>query len=630
MCGINGIIFKDFEDRERIQYSLSKMNGRITHRGPDDEGYFLDVQEKFSVGMGMRRLSIIDLNTGRQPILSEDCNKAIIFNGEIYNFLPLRSVLERLGVHFNTTSDTEVILKLYEYYGARSFSMLDGMFAFSIYDKSIGKVYIARDFFGEKPLYYSQTNNSFLWSSELKSIMAVLPFYPEISIQGLNLFFQLTYIPSPFTIYSNIQKLEPNHYLSYDCYLHSFTKHEIVQEPVELGGGLSEVKAAIRYTHDLVQKSVKSRSIADVSLGSFLSGGVDSSIISLCLSQQTSRKIDTFSIGFSKAGFDESEKARLVAKQIRSNHHEFIIGEGDFIKDCHKILLNFDEPFADSSALPSFIVANRTSKSVKVALTGDGADEMFGGYNKYLIGNLNMKYTSLVPEKLHDFIKGVSFNIFSDRKDRRGRRFKILKLLDAVSYNGDFYYNIISLGFQSQYMADLIIPKFYEDDSLAYYKSKFTRCTRLKDFRMIDRELSLEGDMLVKVDRVSMLNSLECRAPFLNKEIWNFTNQIPDNYLIHKMNKKYLLKKAFEKYFPKGFLDQKKKGFQAPVGDWLRAGFRKEIEKYIGKEFIRTQGIFNYNYISDLVRSHLEGRRDSTFKIWTFYCFQNWYEHKFE
>ena len=621
MCGINGIVSKKHNDSSFVE----KMNSTIYHRGPDAEGIFFEIRDFYSVAMGMRRLSIIDLNTGNQPIYSDDKSKVIVFNGEIYNYKSLRNDLIYKGIKFETDSDTEVILKLYENEGVDSFSKLDGMFAFSIYDKTIEKVFIARDFFGEKPLFYSQREDGFIWASELKSLISTLSGKPEIDTTSLALYFQLTYIPAPYSIYQGINKLEANHYIELDCTLNSYSIIEIKREISKFN--ISSKKEATKVTHDLVQKSVQSRSISDVPIGTFLSGGVDSSIISLCLAQQQNKKIDTFSIGFDKQSFDESDKSRLVSKLINSNHHEFIVSEKDITANIDEIILNFDEPFADSSALATYLVSLKTKDFVKVALTGDGGDEVFGGYNKYYIGKLNERYTSLIPQKLHSSFLQLSSKLLNTKEDSRGKRYKIRRLLNSINYNDNFYFNIISLGFNDSEIKTFLNSDFYLPNSLNYFKNNLNiNINSIAHFRAIDRQLSLEGDMLVKVDRTSMLASLECRAPFLNKDLWDFTNQLPDSFLINGWDKKHILKEAFKDYFPKEFLNKSKRGFNVPVGDWLRSDLRLELLSYIEKSFLDKQNIFHFANISDLVTRHLDGKVDNTFKVWTFYCFQKWYK----
>ena len=627
MCGINGLLAINKVDN--LSEELTAMNNLIIHRGPDADGEFIAIEDHYSITMGMRRLSIIDLHTGDQPIYSEDQSKVIVFNGEIYNYKVLREQLTAQGCVFNTNSDTEVILKLYEREGVKSFGKLDGMFAFSIYDKKIRKVIIARDFFGEKPLYYSQTKDGFNWASELKSIIGISNNTPEIDTTALSLYFQLTYIPAPYTIYEGIHKLEANHYIELDCNENKYSIFEI-DKPISKFA-IQSKKEATKVTQDLVQKSVLSRSISDVSLGTFLSGGVDSSIVSLCMSQQQEKKIDTFSIGFDKKSFDESDKSRLVSKLINSNHHEFIISEKDLTKNIDEIILNFDEPFADSSALATYLVSKKTKDYVKVALTGDGGDEVFGGYNKYYMGKLNQKYTSLIPQRLHENGLSLANKFLAAKEDSRGYKFKANRLLKSINYEGNFYYNIISLGFNESEIKNILQSNVYIPNVLDYYKDKtWAERNSISHFRAIDKQLSLEGDMLVKVDRTSMLASLECRAPFLNKELWDFTNQLPDSYLINGWDKKHILKEAFNDYFPKDFLNKSKKGFGVPVGDWLRSELRLELLSYIDKVFIVKQNIFQFDVVSKIVEDHLNSKIDNTFRVWTYYCFQKWYKNKYE
>lgn len=630
MCGINGLISTGNKKASAISQELSGMNQEIFHRGPDQDGVFVEEGDKFSVGMAMRRLSIIDLSTGEQPMSSEDKKIQLVFNGEIYNYLELKEDLRKMDCTFNTTSDTEVILRLYEKYGTASFAMLDGMFAFSIYDKSLQKVFIARDYFGEKPLYFTQEGNTFYWSSELKSIIRISTEKPAISLEGLNLFFQFTYIPAPYTIYENISKLNANHYLEYDCARSSYAIKEIEQNFSTKVSYKIKFPEAKKITHELVRESVKSRSVSDVPIGTFLSGGVDSSVVSLCLAQQTESKIDTFSIGFEKKSFDETDKSRVVADLINSNHHEFIISEKDLKENVDQILLNFDEPFADSSSLPTYLVAHKTRQQVKVALTGDGGDEVFGGYNKYYMGKLNSKYTSLVPKALHKAILKTSSPLLATKDDNRGFRFKARRMLKAVNYEGDFYYNIMSLGFPGRELPKILREDIYRENCLNFIKEQVGERNRsLHDFRKIDQITSLEGDMLVKVDRTSMLTSLEARAPFLNKELWNFTSQLPESFLMKGWNKKYILKEAFKQYFPEGFLDKSKRGFGVPVGDWLRGYLELELRSYIDRKFLETQQIFNVEEVEDLVENHLSGKIDNTFRVWTYFCFQKWYKQTY-
>lgn len=630
MCGINGILYKREISQRDIKTTLTKMNNLIIHRGPDDDGIVALTNKATSLGMAMRRLSIIDLETGKQPIFSEDKQIVIVFNGEIYNYQKLRLKLEKAGVSFRTASDTEVILKLYEQEGPSSFAKLDGMYAFSIYDKRIDKLFIARDFFGEKPLYYTYLNDTFVWASELKSIIKVIDQRPTISAKGLNLFFRLTYIPAPHTIYEGIYKLEANHYMVYDLLHHETSIYPINAEPQAEKRNISfdEAKKTVR---EMVYNSVDSRSVSDVPLGTFLSGGVDSSVVSLCLSQATGKKINTFSIGFKKTRYDETDKSRLVAKLISSNHHEFIIDEDDLKHSIHDILVNFDEPFSDTAALPTHLVSQKTREHVTVALTGDGGDEVFGGYNKYYIGKMNRQYTHIVPHALHKVIKKIALPLLTTGDDNRGRRFKIKKLLNTIDYDGQFYWDIISLANTEAQLEEILIPTIFDKEVFQEYKEILgtSTPTTLTDFRQVDKLLSLEGGMLAKVDRTSMMNSLECRAPFLNRELWEFANTLPESYLMKGWNKKYILKEAFRDQFPKDFLERGKSGFGSPVGDWLRSSLKVELQSYIEPEKLKQQGIFNPERIIKLTQDHLSGKKDNTFRVWAFYCFQKWYTYNY-
>ena len=629
MCGINGFISKTEKTLDELQNNLTLMNNMIIHRGPDDDGVFKVSNANCSLAMGMRRLSIIDLNSGKQPIYSDDKKIVIVFNGEIYNYQNLRKELQAQGVYFNTHSDTEVILRLYEKEGTTSFKKLDGMYAFSIYDYNKQKVFIARDFFGEKPLYYTQTSSEFIWASELKSLLKLIPIKPSIDKKGLNLYFKLTYIPAPFTIYDGIKKLESNHFIEYDLSSHTFDINRI-EEKQSIDKTDTSFEIAKTKVKDLVEKSVISRSISDVPIGAFLSGGVDSSIVSLCLARMNDSKINTFSIGFEKKSYDETDKSKIVAKLINSNHHEFIIGEKDLESNIDDILLNFDEPFADSSALPTYIVANKTANHVKVALTGDGGDEVFGGYNKYHMGGINNKYTKYIPKSIHSIIRKGSHPFLKTKHDVRGKKFIIEKILNSIDYSGNYYWDIISLGFPSDTLSNYLLPEHIENNVFNYYK-KITNIQspkNLNEYREIDKHISLEGDMLVKVDRTSMLNSLECRAPFLNKALWNYTNTLPKSFLMKGLDKKHILKEAFKEDFPEDFLNKSKSGFGVPVGDWLRTALRKDLESFVEDHFLKVQNIFQKENIKKLVSEHLNGK-DNTFKVWTFYCFQKWYSKNY-
>ena len=622
MCGINGCI--DKTGQKSLQRTLAYMNQQIVHRGPDDTGIWV----KDNIGMGMQRLAIIDLQNGKQPMHNASNNTTLVFNGEIYNYQTLKKDLKRQGIPFETTSDTEVILKLYQVYGTAAFGMLDGMFALSLFDPEQNKIFCARDFFGEKPLYYFSDKNTIGWASELKSLTSLWESKPSLDAQALSLYFRLTYIPAPFTIYEGVKKLPPNHVLVIDTLNYALETFEIAQHFTS--NVIHTKDQAVAHVHQSVQESVASRSIADVPLSSFLSGGVDSSIISLCLSKLQSTPIDTFSIGFDNPLFDESEKAKIVAKTIGSNHHSFIFKDTDIHEISETLLLNFDEPYADSSALASYWVAKQTASQFKVALTGDGGDEIFGGYNKYSIGKYSQWYHQWVPKPLDQLTRFLFKKGVKQRADERGWKYKARKFLNALSDPENTYLNIISLGVFSEEYHQLFQKQWMQSDVFRPYREQLPKAPQqFKEFQQIDRLLSLDGDLLTKVDRTSMLCSLECRAPFLNKQLWHDTQQWPEDWLMFKGDKKHLLKTAFAPYFPEGFFDQPKKGFGVPVGDWLRTVYKEKLLHYADAKRIEKQGIFRYETLQKWIASHLNQSQDYSFQLWTFFCFQQWYYNSY-
>lgn len=484
------------------------------------------------------------------------------------------------------------------------------------------------DFFGSKPIYYFVLEDKIIWSPEIKhllpefrKIMAL-----EINPMALNLYFRLTYIPAPHTIYKGIYKLPPNHHLEISKDSRDVSIKEIPTKTLTTERKPVSFEQAKERTLELVEKSVVENSKDISSIGSFLSGGVDSSIISLLLARNTEGRINTFSVGFEKKSFDESDKSRLVAKLINSRHHEFILKEKDLEEVMEEVILNFDEPYADSSALAHYLLAKEASAFEKVVLTGDGGDEVFGGYNKYYMGMINRRYTGFIPKKLHEGFSSLSNRILATSDDNRGKRFKIRRLLNSINYESDFYYNIISLGFQQNDLQRLLKPEWVQEDVFAEYKKAIeNKSSGLHHFRNIDKILSLEGDLLPKIHMTGSLAGIECRSPFLNEELWHFTSSLPDSFLIKNWNKKYLLKKTFEDNFPSKFLEKGKKGFGVPVGDWLRGSLRTELESFIVPAFLKKQGIFNEAYLIPLVQNHISGKADNTFQVWSFYCFQKWY-----
>jgi asparagine synthase (glutamine-hydrolysing) len=611
------------------------MNGRIYHRGPDDGGIFIKENGSSVIGMGMRRLSIIDVSGGAQPMLTEDKSLAIVFNGEIFNFHEIKRLLEQEhGVNFSTQSDTEVILRGYSVWGTGILPKLNGMFAFAIYDEKKKEIFIARDRLGEKPLYYSFDESSFFWASELKSIAAACPEKKQIAEQALSVYFSLSYIPAPYTIYKNVFKLQAGHYMCVN--VETLSSSTVRYWDVPAAGNVQPVKSYHQAKHEireLLFDATERRMIADVPLGTFLSGGVDSSIVSAIMSKISNQPIKTFSIGYANKRYDESERARIVARHIGSEHHEFVLDYDEIMGDIDRIVLNYDEPYADASCIPTYFVSKCASSEVTVALTGDGGDEVFGGYNKYLSIRYRQLFNRCLPALARRWVTSEAFRKkFLDKGDTRSFSAKLRKLLLAVNANPvEAHLNIISLGFSQNELDRLLTIAISSPHGLllgSIDQDKLVSLPEgLKMARYLDKEISLEGDMLVKVDRASMLCSLECRSPYLDHRLMEYSYSIPDEYLLRKSNKKRILKDAFADMLPKNFFNAPKSGFEIPIGTWFRSSLKSDLCKTLSTDNLNRHGYLNVGMVQKLVEAHISGSADYAVKLWVIYCFQKWYNN---
>ena len=621
MCGISGILGRD--GCEIDKKSIMNISDRMVLRGPDAGGVFVDGK----VGLAHRRLSIIDLSTGNQPMKVDDGRLIIVYNGEVYNFIKIREELISLGHTFQSTSDTEVVVRCYLEYGIEGcLSRLEGMFAFAIYDKQRKKVYIARDRYGEKPLYYYEDNHAFYFASELK---AFAPSFEKFDIDeiALNLFLTLSYIPAPYTIYKGVRKLQQGCYMEFD----EHGKYQIQQyyNPVNnIGNDRGEsYKEAIDKLKSLLTDSVKQRMVSDVPMGAFLSGGIDSSIICCLMASLSDNPINTFSIGFDERDYDESDRAEAVAKHIGSNHRKFILHYNDVLDILDDIIAYYDEPFGDSSAIPSYYVAKLAHEDVKVVLTGDCADELFGGYEKYLAQYYSEKYQKLpklVRKGFEKIVNAVPLNDYTNNGLRKAK--KVIQYSNDAGL--DLYYDMLCLGFNDKERANLLKPEFYTDIKKNYedfYDSLPNTTTYLQREQVIDVYRVLEGQMFPKVDRACMHNSLENRAPFIDSGIVDFALNLPDDYKIEGNNKKKILKDAFRDILPKETLEFSKRGFGVPVDHWFRNELKEELSTLLGKEVIEKQAIFNYEYIAKLIEEHISGKENHKGMLWNLFVFQKWY-----
>lgn len=625
MCGINGVIEYNNHNFDKADAVIHMMNERICHRGPDDEGVFSDG----GVNLGMRRLSIIDLSRGSQPIYNEDRSKVIVFNGEIYNYKQLREQLVLKGHIFSTETDTEVVLHLYEQYGLNCFELLDGMFAFAIYDKTLNKVIAVRDRTGEKPFYYYKNSDCFIFASELKSIIGTGKLPKKICTKALYQYLQLTYIPAPLTIFENVYKLLPGHYmvldLSGEAEIKSYWNVEYNCELL-----INDYESCKKQLREAVFKSVHNRMVSDVPLGAFLSGGIDSSTVVGVMSSISDSPVDTFTIGFSDKKYDESDRASLVSKKYNTNHHIHFLEFDDALCELERIFENMDEPFADSSAIPTYMVSKYAKQYVSVVLTGDSGDELFGGYSKYLIGYYSQLYNK-IPEVLR---KNVIEKAVYSMPDTTILTRKIRKVISNAE-NDVFTQrkNLMCLGFKQNELELLLKERAQLDNSLdiigEYYNTYIERADEISCALYTDFKVVLEGDMFPKVDRMSMLNSLETRIPFLSKEIIELAAKIPSQFKIDRTNQKIILKDAFSDIIPKELQNAPKRGFSVPIAEWLKNELKSDLLKTLSKEKIIEQGLFSYDYIKELLDEHFSNKADRSSVIWSLYVFEKWYDRYF-
>lgn len=624
MCGINGFIdFRNKYGTDKLKSLVHEMNERIIYRGPNSEGLFVDK----NIALGMRRLSIIDLSTGDQPIYNEDKTLAIVYNGEIYNFQELKNQLKDNHI-FYTSTDTEVIVHAYEEWGMDAFEKLDGMFGIAIYDKKDESVLLVRDRMGEKPLHYFKNDDCFIFGSELKSLLSTGCINKQISTLGLNQFLQFSYIPAPATIYENVYKILPGHWMKVTA-SGSITEGVYWKlRPGERKEGLTYENAR-QHLYSLLKKSVSERIVSDVPIGAFLSGGVDSGTIVGMMSQVMDKPVETFTIGFNEKEYDERSRAQLVAGKHKTNHHEYVLDYIDVLNSIDEILSRLDEPFADPSVLPSYFVCKFAGEYVKVVLTGDAGDELFMGYSKYLIDYYSKKYNAL-PKVLRNLLK----SIVNKKKDTSVLSRKIHKVIDNAEKSPyEQRLSLMSRGFNDGQRQELLKEQYYDCTATDIVKSKYDEykdATELKRTQYTDLSIVLEGDMLPKMDRASMMNSIETRTPLLSKDIVDFAFNIPDAYKISGKQQKRILKDTFKSFLPKNFSKGTKTGFDVPLDYWFRNELKETVQKYLNKETIEHQGLFNWDMIEKLLDDHMSERKNYKIQIWELLVFQKWYFREIE
>jgi asparagine synthase (glutamine-hydrolysing) len=620
MCGIAGFIGKGNED------DLRRMVASISHRGPDYQG----VSINGTIGLAHARLTIIDLSAeANQPFFTPDKSAAIVFNGEIYNYLQLKDELIKTGkCSFRTTSDTEVLLYLYQEYGEKLLDKINGMFAFGIYDFKKNQLLLAKDRMGKKPLYYSLVNNTLVFASELKAILKHPSIAKELNLDAVNEYLTFEYIPTPHTIFKNIYKLEASHYLVFKegkiiinqpYWKVNFTRNDI---------SFSNAKTKL---DELLNIAVSSRLMSDVPLGVFLSGGLDSSTVAY-YAQKNSSKINTFSIGFSEKSYDESNYARLVAKKLGTEHHEEILSAQESLELIPDLINKLDEPFADPSIIPTYFLSKFTRKHVTVALGGDGSDELFAGYPTF-ISNKFLNLFNALPKPL---IKSMDFlTDLLPTSDKNISLDFMLKQFIKGFESGKQDIHTLWLGSFTPKLKELLFTRETKAllsngdglDCITRYLNEVPDAKAFEQILYVYYRTYLLEDILVKVDRASMYNSLEVRAPFLDRSVVEFMNGLPQNFKLKGFDVKYLLKELMRNKLPNEIIDRPKKGFGIPVSLWLRNELKGTMEHYLSEERIKKHGLFEYSFIGNLKREHLSKKRNHRKLLWNLMVFEMWWEN---
>ena len=629
MCGIFGFLASNSKEVSSSE-DLRTMRDLLIHRGPDDLGEFvrpLDERGPF-VYLGHRRLGIIDLGGGHQPLANEDETVWVTFNGEIYNFVELRADLEARGHRFRTRSDTEVIVHAYEEYGEACFQRFDGMFAVGIWDEPGQQLVLARDRVGKKPLYYSSIRGVFLFASELKALMAYRDFPRKVDPVSFMKYLFLEYIPCPHTIFQDARKLPPASYLVWQ-------KGKVKVEPywspfkeAENSHPLTELEAESR-TLELLRQSVKKRLVSDVPLGIFLSGGIDSSAIAALAQQEVPGNVQTFSMGFDDPSFDESPFARRVAEYLGTDHHEQTMAPSDLLGLVPDLADILDEPMADASILPTYLLSKFTRQSVTVALGGDGGDELFAGYPTYLAHKVAGKYEFFL-RPLHPFLSFLG-NLLPVSDDNISFDFKVKKFLSGIGYPEGIR-NALWLGsFSFSDLKRALSPEIHSHSNpirLVEEIEEYARNLPVKDkitlIQYLDMKLYLQEDILVKVDRASMACSLEVRAPFLDHELIEFVMSLPSELKLKGFTSKYILKKALERLLPKEIVHRGKKGFGVPIAKWVKGPLRELFEDLLSSERIKREGFLNPNQVTTLLQDHVANKKDNRKQLWTLLVWELW------
>src|SRR5438874_6325185 len=627
MCGITGWANLDPRPRppDGAEELLRSMCDHMIHRGPDSEGYFVDD----GIALGMRRLAIIDLLTGEQPAFNEDESIAVILNGEIYNYRELRADLEKRGHRFRSASDTEILPHLYEEYGRGMVSHLNGMFAFALWDEKRRRLFIARDRFGEKPLYWGVFDRTLLFASEPKVLLAHPSVRPNLNLNALRQYLSYDYVPAPLSIYEGISKLPAAHTLTLEDGEVKVERYwRLSYQPRE---PVPTVNDAADQLRELLADSVRMRLVSDVPLGVLLSGGIDSSLVTALAVRASSETVKTFSISFAESSFDESQYARAVARFLGTDHHEERFSASLAANLVSEIGAWMDEPISDPSLVPTYLLSRFTRKHVTVALGGDGGDELFAGYPMYF-GHQMARAYEMIPRVLRNGIieplvnslpvktKNLSF-------DYRARRFITASHYDPVARHHVWFGSFTP--HDQELLLTEQVRRSSEADIYRDARRLFAECDSrnlTECMQSLDTQLYLAEDILTKVDRASMAVSLEVRAPYLDPRVAEFAASLPSRYKLHGYTSKYILKRAARGLLPSFVSRRGKKGFGVPFAKWLKSELRPLAHDLLSPERLRRSGLFNPEYVAKLQDEHERGVANHRKLLWTLLSFELWGE----
>ncbi len=618
MCGIFGIHYFNRE-RNVDKNILIKMGNTLVHRGPDGEGYHISG----NTGLGHRRLSIIDLQTGNQPIFNEKRDIAVVLNGEIYNFRDLRSELEKNGHKFSTNSDTEVIVHLYEEKGRDCLSYLRGMFSFALFDEKSGTLFLARDRLGKKPLYYSVNNESFIFSSEISTFLCIPSLRLTYNYEAIDSYLSLQFIPDPLSAFNEIKKLPPAHYILLDS--NGFRVERYWEIPHKTHQNRDE-REVLEELDLILREAVRIRLISDVPLGVFLSGGLDSSVICYLMAMEKGPGVKSFSIGFEDETYNELAYARLVSQMLKTDHHEFIV-KYEIEDILQKIIPHFGEPFADSSAIPTYYVSAMASGYVKVALSGDGGDEVFGGYRRYVAGKM-AGYFNILPPRIRKYLIENPLSLISEGTEYYGRsnikKAKLfMRFLSSIK-NGLYWY----CPFSEDEKRSLFRDDFYMNHGKKgkrYFQ--FDSDEVMDDVSraiLYDLKFYLPCDILTKVDRMSMACSIETRAPFLDHKLVELMAGLPSHLKIKGITTKYILKKWAKGKLPIEIIHRSKQGFAVPLARWIKNELKDFVYSVLFAKNSFCDRFFNLKYVEKLLENHIRGYEDNSHRIYSLLILNLW------